>query len=465
MKYQALEAVDLAFLQELVGEKRLKTGEAIDVDVTHDELKTVVGQPEAWVKVHHKDEVVAIMRYAHRRHIPVTVRGSGTGLVGACVPIHGGILLDMTAMDAIKSLDPINMTITVEAGVMLLDLAEYVEKEGFFYAPDPGEKTATIAGNIATNAGGMRAVKYGVTRDWVRALEVVTPTGELLKLGGKVVKNSTGYALKDLIIGSEGTLAVIVEATLRLMPKPKVMVSLLAPFSSRETAIEAAQHVITDGVMPTAVEYMEQATLAYSADFLGRKIPHNNHPAYLLISYDGNDETLVMRDADQASEKLVSSLKAVDVYLVDTEERKESVWSARGAFLEAIKASTPEIDECDVVLPRSEIGAYLRRVRALAEQFKTRLPYFGHVGDGNLHIYLCRDALDDTAWVRLRETLFSFLYDEAVTRGGFISGEHGIGYAKKTYMAKQLGDPMLALMKGIKDVFDPHGILNPGKVI
>ena len=465
MIYQKIGPKDVESLEQIVGKDHLFTGEAIDHDYAHDELLTISHLPEVHIKVTDKYQVSKVMNYAYLHDIPVTVRGSGTGLVGACVPIYGGILLDVSGMNQIIELDKVNLTLRVEPGVLLMDIYEYVEKENLFYAPDPGEKSATIGGNISTNAGGMRAIKYGVTRDWVRGLEVVLPNGEIVHFGGKVVKNSTGYGLKDLIIGSEGTLAIIVEATLKLIPKPKKTVSLLVPFVSREDAIQAAPQLIMDHVLPTALEFLEKQSLQYSEEFLGKKIPHNNYEAYLLISYDGNNEKAIDDDIEIASALLIDKYHAIDVFLVDTEERRKSVWTVRGGFLEAIKASTSEIDECDVVLPRSNIAKFLNYVRDISQQLNLRIPYFGHVGDGNLHIYFCKDGLDEKAWHEKRDVGFKALYEKAFSYGGLVSGEHGIGYAKKEYMKKQLGETQLSIMRGIKASFDPKHILNPGKVI
>jgi len=465
MDYKKMNHADFNFLKSLLGLEQVTTLGHIEKDYSHDELGTVFGHPEAHVIVKNKAQIQAIMKYAYEKNIPVTVRGSGTGLVGACVPLFGGILLDTSKMNQIIELDKTNLTLRVEPGVLLLDIYEHVEKEGLFYAPDPGEKTATIGGNISTNAGGMRAVKYGVTRDWVRGLEVVTPDGELIKLGGKVVKNSTGYGLKDLIIGSEGTLGIIVEATLKLIPKPKKTVSLLVPFLNREDAIAAAPRLIMDHVIPTAVEFLEKQALQYSEEFLGKKIPHNNFEAYLLISYDGNNEQAIQEDIEIASNLCINKYNAIDVFLVDTEERRSAVWNVRGGFLEAIKSSTSQIDECDVVLPRAHISEFLQYTRELSVKLGVRIPYFGHVGDGNLHIYFCKDNLSDADWKSKVDEGFGLMYDKAFSFGGLVSGEHGIGYAKRIYMEKLLGAKQMEIMRGIKKTFDPKNILNPGKVV
>lgn len=463
--YKALDPNDIIFLKGLLGDSAVFEKDRIVSDMAHDELGSVRRMPDVHVLATTKEQVSSLMAYANIHHIPVTVRGSGTGLVGGCVPIHGGILLDLSKMNRILELDTTNMTLRVEPGVLLLEIYEHVEKEGLFYAPDPGEKTATIGGNISTNAGGMRAVKYGVTRDWVRGLEVVLPDGTLIRTGGKVVKNSTGYGLKDLIIGSEGTLGIIVEATLKLIKKPKRTISLLVPFNNREDAIAAAPQLITHHVLPTAVEFLEKQSLQYSEAFLGKRIPHNDFEAYLLLSYDGDNEAAIQEDVDLASKLCIEKLKAFDVFLVDTEERRQSVWTIRGAFLEAIKASSDSIDECDVVLPRAHISEFLAYVRQVSLDLAIRIPYFGHVGDGNLHIYFCKDQMPEHVWKEKLSKGFDLLYAKAFSFGGLVSGEHGIGYAKKAYMEKLLGARQIELMRGIKHTFDPNGILNPGKVV
>jgi glycolate oxidase len=463
--YKQLTKQDIEVFKNIVGRASLLEKENIEKDLAHDELGTVVHYPDCYVMVTTKDQVQAIMKYCYQENIPVTVRGSGTGLVGACVPIHGGLLIDTSKMNKIIELDPINLTLRVEPGVLLMEISEYVEKEHLFYAPDPGEKSATIGGNIATNAGGMRAVKYGVTRDWVRGLEVVLPNGELIQTGGKIVKNSSGYSIKDLIIGSEGTLGIIVEATLKLIPLPQKTVSLLIPFKNRTDAINAVPQVITKHAIPAAVEFLESSSLEFSEEFLGKKIPNADYDAYLLVSYDGSTQEQIDHDVETISDICVNELGAIDVFLVDTEERKTSVWSARGAFLEAIKASTTMIDECDVVLPRSHIAEYLEFTSGVSKELGVRIPYFGHAGDGNLHIYFCKDDLTDEAWQKTLDIGFHKMYQKAFEFGGLVSGEHGIGFAKKQYLIDQVGETQIALMRGIKASFDPKNILNPGKVI
>ena len=462
--YNKINENDIKALRAIVGGERAFFGEEISPDYAHDELGGIERMPEALLRVHTTEEISKVMKYAYEHTIPVTVRGSGTGLVGSAVAVEGGIMLETTAMNKILELDKDNLTVSVQPGVLLMELAAFAEDNDFLYPPDPGEKSATIGGNISTNAGGMRAVKYGVTRDYVRALTVVLPNGEILNLGAKVAKNSSGYSLKDLIIGSEGTLAIITEAVLKLVPLPKVSVSLLVPFPDMKSAIEAVPMIMRSKVTPTAVEYMSRDTILFSESYLGKKFPDTKNDAYILCTFDGNTKAQVEEDMSRVAE-LCLEIGAIDAYIVDTDERKKSVWSARGAFLEAIKASTTEMDECDVVVPVNQIDSFIKFTHELSKEMNVRIPSFGHAGDGNLHIYICRDELGEKEWESTLLKCFDRMYDKAKELGGLVSGEHGIGYAKKGYLKELYGDTPIAIMRGIKAVFDEKNILNPGKII
>lgn len=461
--YNKITNDDIKQLQMIVGEDNILTGDEINPDYAHDELGGAEKMPDVLVRVHTTEEISEIMRFAWKKTIPVTVRGSGTGLVGAAVPVYGGILIETVQMNKIIELDKDNLTVTVQPGVLLMELAEYVQENDFLYPPDPGEKSATIGGNISTNAGGMRAVKYGVTRDYVRALTVVMPNGEIVKLGAKVAKNSSGYSLKDLVVGSEGTLCIIAEATLKLLPLPKVSISLLVPFPDMKSAIEAVPQIFRLKVTPTAIEYMSRDTILFAEDYLGKKFPDKKNDAYILLTFDGNTDSQVEEDMKAVAD-LCLGIGAIDAYIVDTEERQKSVWSARGAFLEAIKASTTEMDECDVVVPVNKVDEFIKFTHMLSEKMNVRIPSFGHAGDGNLHVYICRDKLDEENWKAVLDECFESMYDKATQLGGLVSGEHGIGYAKRDYLKKQYGRVPIAIMQGIKSVFDEKNILNPGKV-
>lgn len=461
--YNKVTNEDISMLKAISGDVNVIYGNDINPDYAHDELGGIEHMPDVLVRVHTTEEISQIMKLAYERTIPVTVRGSGTGLVGSAVPIEGGILLETTQMNKIIELDKDTLTVTVQPGVLLMELAAFCEENDFLYPPDPGEKSATIGGNISTNAGGMRAVKYGVTRDYVRGLTVVMPNGEIMKLGGKIAKNSSGYSIKDLVVGSEGTLCVITEAILKLIPLPKISVSLLVPFVDMKSAIEAVPKIFGSKVTPTAIEYMSRDTILFSESYLGKKFPDTQNDAYILLTFDGNTNDQVETDMKVVAD-LCLEIGALDVYIVDTEERKKSVWSARGAFLEAIKASTTEMDECDVVVPVNKIDEFIKFTHSLSSEMKVRIPSFGHAGDGNLHIYICRDELDDKTWEDTLNVCFDHMYKKADEMGGLVSGEHGIGFAKKKYLRSQYGLSQIELMKGIKMAFDHKNILNPGKI-
>ena len=464
MNYKKIDKKDIEVINEIIIDKdRIFIGANINEDYSHDELGNVKELPDIVIQPLNTYEISKIMKYANENFIPVTPRGSGTGLVGAAVPIKGGILLDLSKMNKILELDEENLTLTVEPGVLLMEITKYVEERELFYPPDPGEKTATIGGNINTNAGGMRAVKYGVTRDYVRGLEVVLANGEVLQLGGKVVKNSSGYSLKDMIIGSEGTLAIITKATLKLLPLPKKAISLLVPFEELEDAIDTVPFIIKSKSIPTAIEFMQKQAILDSEEFLGKKFPDNSSEAYLLLTFDGNSKEEVEKAYEKVAE-ICLKYGALDVYISDTEERQESIWTARGSFLEAIKASTTEMDEVDVVVPRNKVAEFVKFTHTMEKKHDIRIKSFGHAGDGNLHIYILKDNLEEDQWNSKLHKVMEDMYSKAKELKGQVSGEHGIGYAKKGYLKQSLSNDAMDLMEGIKKVFDTNNILNPGKV-
>lgn len=461
--YKKIENKDIEYLKSILGKDRVFVGKEINEDFSHDELGGIEKKPDVLVEVITTEEVSKIMKYAYENNIPVVPRGSGTGLVGASVPIYGGIMINLTKMNKILELDEENLTLTVEPGVLLMEIADYVEDKDFFYPPDPGEKSATIGGNINTNAGGMRAVKYGVTRDYIRGLEVVLPDGTIMNLGGKIVKNSSGYSLKDFICGSEGTLAIVTKAILKLLPLPKQSISLLIPFKDLDKAIETVPKIIKSKSIPTSIEFMERDVILASEEFLGKKFPDNSSDAYLLLTFDGNSKEEIEKYYDKVAQIAIEN-GALDVLIADTDERKESIWNARGAFLEAIKASTTEMDECDVCVPRNKVAEFIKYTYELQDKFNIKIKNFGHAGDGNLHVYVLRDDLNEQQWKKKLNDVFQCMYDKAYELKGTVSGEHGIGYAKKEFLFKSIGEEQKELMKRIKLAFDPKNILNPGKL-
>lgn len=455
---------DLAFFESILP-GRVFSGGNVSSDYEHDEM-TIYGlyAPEAVLLAQNTDEISAVLRYCCQKGIAVTPRGAGTGLCGGCVAVRGGIVLSTERMKRVLEVDEKNMTATVEPGVLLMEFPKALEGTGLFYPPDPGEKTATMGGNAMTNAGGMRAVRYGVTRDYVLGMEVVLSSGEILTLGGKNVKTSSGYSLIDLLVGSEGTLGILTKLTVKLIPEPKANISLLIPFDDLDTCIGAVPAVLGCGCEPTAVEFMEREVIACAETYLGKQFPDASADAYLLVRLDGASVEALRPAMDRLTD-LALSIGARDVLLADTDERKESIWNARGAFLEAIKNSTTVMDECDVVVPRERIADFVRQSGQIGREAGVRICSFGHAGDGNLHIYVCKDAMEDQAWAKALEQVMDRLYEAARNLGGEVSGEHGIGHAKREFLRESLGETQMALMRGIKSVFDPAGILNPGKVL
>lgn len=463
INYKKVDEKDIEFLVSVCGRERVKTGADIHESYSRDELVHAKKYPEVLCEVTSTEEVSKILKYAYDRTIPVTPRGQGTGLAGGAVALYGGIMVSTSLMNRILELDEENLTLTVEPGVLLMEIVAYVQKYDLFYPPDPGEKSASIGGNINTNAGGMRAVKYGVTRDYVRGLEVVLPNGTVMQLSGKNVKNSSGYSVKDLMIGSEGTLGIVTKAILRLLPLPKMALSLLIPFPDLPTAIETVPKIIMSKSIPTAVEFMERDVILAAEEFLGKEFPHTSAEAYLLLTFDGNKK----EELEEAYEKVAHICLdngAFDAFISNTQERQESIWSARGAFLEAIKASTTEMDECDVVVPRNKVAEFVKFTSQLQQQFNIGIKSFGHAGDGNLHIYVLRGDLSQEQWEKELNDVFDAMYKRAKELGGEVSGEHGIGCAKKPYLESGAGMEYMKLLKDIKRAFDPKMILNPGKV-
>jgi glycolate oxidase len=464
MSYKDITIEDIKVFTDIVGEDHVFTREKISDDFAHDELSGTHCFPELLVEVNETKQVSKIMRYAYENNIPVTPRGQGTGLVGAAVPIYGGLLVNMSPLNKIIELDEANMTLTVEAGTLLMEINSFLEGTGLFYAPDPGEKSATIGGNINTNAGGMRAIKYGVTRDNILGLEIVYPDGTIDNIGGKVAKTSSGYSTKDMIIGSEGTLAIVTKAILKLLPLPKYELSLLVPFPTLGKAIEAVPKVLKAKVNPMGLEFMERDVILAAEEFLGKKFPDNSADAYLLIKFNGNTKDEIEMAYEKAAFVCLDA-GAIDVFISNSPEREESIWSARGAFLEAIKASTTDLDECDVVVPRDKVADFIKFTNALQEKHDVRIKSFGHAGDGNLHIYVLKDRLADKEWHDKLEDVFKDMYDRTKSIDGKVSGEHGIGYSKIPYLHQFVSKKEIEVFKGIKNVFDPKNILNPGKVI
>ncbi len=463
--FRKLEPRDIEALSAITGRDYVSVRDEIHPDYTHDEM-THYGcfDPELVIQPGCTEEVSQILAYANQEHLPVTTRGAGTGLCGGCVPIHGGIVMSMMRMNKILEIDEQTMNAVLQPGVLLMEIIEEAANHNLLYAPDPGEKSASVGGNVMTNAGGMRAVKYGVTRDYVRGLEVVLADGSVLTLGGKTSKNSSGYSLKDLIVGSEGTLAVVTKITMKLLPKPRAMTSLLIPFTTLKDALTLVPKIMRLPAVATTIEFMEKEVIQDAQDYLGKDFPNKEFNAYLIVSYSANTPEEMQAMIHDCAE-LALQEGAEDVFISDTEERQSSIWDARGAFLEAIKNSTTQMDECDVVVDIDKVADFCQFARDLSIQENIRIRSFGHAGDGNLHIYVLKDALPEEEWQKKVVRCMDALYAKAAAMKGQVSGEHGIGHAKRDYLKQSLDPEQIELMKRIKAAFDPNGILNPGKVI
>jgi len=462
MDYKKVDEEILQQLENVVGSDGMLLAKEAITDYSHDESSIDPYYPEVVVRAENTEEVSRILSLANREKIPVTPRGGGTGLCGGSIPIYGGILLSLDKMKRILELDEENLMITVEPGVFIVDLHVYTEKHGLLYPPDPGQKLGTIGGNISTNAGGMRGVKYGVTRDFVQGLEVVLPTGEVIHLGGKTVKNSTGYSLIDLIIGSEGTLGVVTKAILRLVPLPKINATLYSPYESLQDASITVSEIIKRKIVPPAIEFIDQSSILVAERHLGKRMPRNDAPAYLLIRIEGDDKETVDAHYNTVADICLKN-NALDVLVADTRTRQETVWEGRSCIIEAAKAEGL-IEVLDCVVPRNRIPELIKGLTDIAQKYGVECQNFGHAGDGNVHTNVLKKDLSDEGWNKKIPRLLQEVYELSLSLGGTISGEHGIGLIRKRFLPMALEKTQIELMKGIKRIFDPNNILNPGKI-
>jgi glycolate oxidase len=458
-------------LYKIVGEKNLLSQGEQMLDYSHDEFpdKRISQVPLAVVRPKNTHQVSEILKWANKSNVPVTPRGGGTGLCGGCIPVPGGIVLSLEDMNHIIEVDCDNQMAVVEAGVRLMDFYAVVEKEDLFFPPHPGDESATIGGVIATNAGGSRAVKYGVVRNFVKGIEVVLPNGEIIQLGGKLLKNSTGYSLLHLMIGSEGTLGIVTKAVLNLLPPPKSQMTLIAPFYDLENAIQVVPALAKTGILPMAVEFIEVETIQVAEDFLNKKWPCQEGEAHLMIILDGTSDDEVLKVAEEIG-TLCGKFGARDVFVADTKKKQREILEIRSNIYETIKKYVIEI--LDIVLPPSAIPGHVNTVHRLSRQYSMWLPTFGHAADGNVHTLPLKAHYIEGKWKEIPESEWKEVYpqvrkalhDDARDRGGLVSGEHGIGILKKEYLVDAIGRNVVEKMRLIKKVFDPNGILNPGKI-
>lgn len=441
--------------------ERIVAGEKVTEELERDEALTAEPrQPGVLVYPQSTEEVSALLRFAHERRAPVTARGSGTGMCGACIPVPGGILVSFERMNAILEVDTDNHVATVQPGVTLSQLEEETARHGLVYPVYPGEMSATLGGNVATNAGGMRAVKYGVTRHQVLGLEAVLPGGEVIRTGGKFVKSSSGYDFTQLIVGSEGTLALVTEVTLRLYPRPPASATVLAPFATLEEVSAAVPKIVASGIGPLILEYIDMLSMAATTANVGLDlgVPQevkDSALAYLVVGLESPSEARLEEDVE-ALAGLLGELDAVDVYVLPAATAHKLLDAREKAFWVAKMHGADDI--LDVVVPRARMPEYLTEVAKIASENVSLIAGCGHAGDGNVHLSVFQK--DPEA---LHRTMRSVLA-AGTSLGGAVSAEHGIGREKKGYFA-ELEDPKkIELMRAIKSAFDPNGIMNPGAI-
>lgn len=463
--YKPLTEAVLLKLSEIVGEENLLVkSEAIE-PYAHDEVAELHHAPEAVARVTSAAQVAAIMKLAQAERFPVTPRGLGQGLSGGAVPAQGGLVLSLERMNRILEIDTENLVVTVEPGVITGNLHRAVEEQGLFYPPDPASlDSCSIGGNIAENSGGPRAVKYGVTKDYVLGLEAVLPSGEIVTMGGKVMKNVTGYSLIQLLLGSEGTLAIITKILLRLIPLPKERIDLQVPFDDIRAATKSVAQIIEAKIVPVALEFMERDSLLACEKLLEREVPFREQAAHLLITLDGADRASIDADSERIGEICLAN-GAVDVLVADNAPTRERLWEARKKLIDAVKHLSPQkiMETMDIVVPRSAIPEMLDRVREIAKEEALNIISFGHAGDGNIHVCVVKD-MDDATWQTKVPVAAERIYSACVGLGGMITAEHGVGLVRRQYLHHNIDGMQLQLMKRIKESFDPDYLLNPAKI-
>ena len=467
--YNAVTPAMIAELQHIVGDKYVIHDDVEKMETyAHDEVAdpAFAHMPDVVVKPATAEEISAIMRLANRERVPVTPRGAGSGLSGGAVPVYGGILLSVERMNHILDIDRDNMVVVVEPGVVTNVINEILKEDGLFYAGYPmSVETCFVGGNVAENAGGGKAVKYGVTGRYVMGLEVVLPTGEIVQLGGKRVKDVTGYDLLQLLVGSEGTLGIFTKIILKLLPLPTAKADLLVLFKGVPAAIAMVPKIMTNGrIIPTAIEFMDKLSVQTTCKYLNEELPYEQAGAMLLIEVDGNGEAQVEKDYETIGELCLEN-GALEVYVADNHTTQERVWAVRRNIAEAFKVYSPVQSLEDIVVPFAQIPDLMPELERLSEKYDVIIPCYGHAGDGNLHATLVKHPhtpIDQ--WEEQERAVLVDLYDAVARLGGTLSGEHGIGTKRRDFLPMVLDATVIALQKRIKAAFDPNEVLNPGKI-
>lgn len=464
MNYKKITKTDIDNLIGVCSAHHLAQSTLFNV-YSHDHTEDLTFYPELVLMPENTSEVSQIMAYCNQHNIAVTPRGAGTGLSGGALAIEGGVMLSTEKLNQILHIDEDNLQVTTEPGVITEVLQNAVKERGLFYPPDPASKgSCFIGGNIAENSGGPKAVKYGVVKDYVLNLELVLPNGEVVWTGANVLKNATGYNLTQLIIGSEGTLGVVTKIVLRLIPHPKLDSLMLVPFNSIEDAASAVSAIFKMGVIPSAMELMERDAILMAQKFINDYSLEldDQTQAHLLIEVDGNEDAILMSDLEKIF-SIVEQFDCGEVLIAENEAQKNNLWRLRRVVGEAVKKQSIYKEE-DTVVPRASLPELLKKVKLIGSEYGFRSVCYGHAGDGNLHINILKDSLSDEFWNTTLNEAIRKLFSEVSRLGGTISGEHGIGYVQRDFLDIVFSSTQIELMKGIKNVFDPNGIMNPKKI-
>ena len=469
VKYNPVTESVIERLVQIVGENYVIHGDSEKLfPYSHDEIpdQNYASMPEVVVRPDKTCQIAEIMKLANSEKIPVTPRGAGSGLSGGAVPIHGGIVLSCDRMNRILEIDEKNMMAVVEPGVITASINEKLQGTGLFYAGYPMSlETCFIAGNVAENAGGGKAVKYGVTSRYVLGLEVVTPTGEIIELGGKLIKDVTGYNLIQLMLGSEGTLGIFTKITLRLLPQPEASVDLLVLFDSLAAALDTIPSIFTRGrIVPAAIEFMDSNCVRQSCQYLNETLPWEQCRAMLIITVDGNDEATVTQEYDKIGQICLDH-GASEVFVADNPTTSERIWNVRKNIPEAYSLISNQQANEDLVVPPAAIGDLVEGMQQLQEKYDLQFPAYGHAGDGNLHVRIIKNPnWTDEQWLQTIPGALEELYRLTASLGGRLSGEHGIGHKRKNSLHHFVSEEYINLLRAIKSAFDPGSILNPGKI-
>ncbi|MGB5932421.1 MAG: FAD-linked oxidase C-terminal domain-containing protein [Anaerolineae bacterium] len=451
-------------LEKELGKGVIFSSEEVLEAYSRDETRGIEAYPEAVVKARDVNQVQRVVQLANESRIPITPRGLGHGLSGGAVPVHGGIVISMERMDQPLELDLDNLMATVEPGIITGNFHRHVENQGLFYPPDPASlDSCSLGGNIAEGAGGPHAVKYGSTKDYVCGLEVVLPTGEIIRTGGKVVKDATGYNLTQFFIGSEGTLGIITKAILRLIPLPQARADLLVAYSSVHSASKTVSELVKSRVIPAALELMDNASLELGKGFLGREPPFPNAAAHLLITLHGSEKRDVGGEM-KTIEEICSKNGAIDILVSHSSASRERLWKFRRCLFEAAPAKSSLYRSLDPVVPRARMPDLIVEINRLADSTGFEAACFGHAGDGNIHVVMFPGKYDEEAWLRKYHDICEIVFKKTLALGGKIAAEHGIGVIRKAYLPMAIEPAQLNLMKRAKRAFDPRNIMNPGKI-